>query len=378
MNIQPSKLERYFAKYEFKAPFLLCTSDCQSFSVQDLFSLEPEAEEEFKDFWLGYTETQGNPELRETIATLYTNSKAGDIIVCAGAEEGIFVFMNTLLEPGDHIIVQSPTYQSLYEIANALKCSVTEWHMDANNHWELDLNELKDSITARTKAIVINFPANPTGYLPSNETYRRIIDIAREHDLYLFSDEVYRFLEYDPADRLPAACDVYDKAVSLGVMSKAFGLAGLRIGWVVIKNRELFDGFSRFKDFTTICSSGPGEFFANLALKHKQAILDRNLDIIDTNLAVLEPFFKKHSRLFEWERPKAGPLSFPRFSHQNSPTPYGGAESFCLELLEKTGVLLLPGTMFNGKQPGRHLRFGFGRLNMPRALEKLDLYLESR
>lgn len=369
MNINPSKLERFFAIYEFKAPYLLCTSDCESFSVQDLFDLEPVAEAEFKRFRLGYTETQGDPQLRQEISTLYDNSKTDDIIVCAGAEEGIFVFMNVVLEPGDHIIVQAPTYQSLYEIANALKCNVTEWHMDPEYRWQLDPEFLEKHITTKTKAIVLNFPANPTGYLPSRETFDRIMEIAGQHNLYVFSDEVYRMLEYDPANRLPAPCDVYDKAVSLGVMSKAFGLAGLRIGWVVIKEPELFKRFSAFKDFTTICSSGPGEFFAKLALKHKNAVLGRNLGIIKENLPHLEKFFEKYDDLFQWTKPIAGPLSFPRLKQ-------GNAHSFCIDLVEKTGVLLLPGTLFNCKEPEYYLRFGFGRATMTEALSILGNYLE--
>lgn len=370
MNINPSKLERFFATYEFKAPHLLCTSDCQSFSVKDLYDLEPGAEDQFKRFNLGYTEPQGDPELRRRIAALYDNTHPDDIIVCSGAEEGIFIFMNTVLEPGNQIIVQSPAYQSLYEIANAMKCQVIEWPMDPENNWNMDPEWLLEHITGYTKVIVVNFPANPTGYLPNVEAFQRIIDIARINNIYLFSDEVYRMLEYNSAHRLPAAGDLYEKAVSLGVMSKAFGLPGLRIGWVVIKNRDLFQKFSAFKDFTTICSSGPGEFFATLALKHKEAVLSRSLSIIQENLLHLQRFFSKYENIFDWNRPIAGPLSFPRFKP-------GNTHAFCLELVEQTGVLLLPGTMFNCSEPENYLRFGFGRRNMPEALDKLDNYLDA-
>jgi aspartate/methionine/tyrosine aminotransferase len=373
MNIKPFKLERFFAKYEFNAPYLLCTSDCESFAVEELLQLEEGAEESFKRFRLGYTESPGNPELREAISSLYSNVKPGHVIVCAGAEEGIFIFMNVLLGPGDHIIVQSPCYQSLYEIAASLGCRVTQWHMDADKNWGLDIDFLKDHITPQTKAIIVNFPNNPTGYLPSQEDYRHIIDIAGEHDIYLFSDEVYRFLEYDVQDRLPAGCDEYDKAVSLGVMSKAFGLAGLRIGWVVIKDSTLFDRFSAFKDFTTICSSGPSEFLAGLALKHKTVLLNRNLDIITANLQQLAEFFNTNEHYFKWNPPKAGPLAFPELL--TAANRIESADAFCMDLLEKTGVLLLPGSNFNCKEPGHYIRFGFGRKNMPQALEKLEGYL---
>ena len=368
MTIRESKLERFFARYEFKAPYLLCSSDCESFNVEDLFQLEENAEKDFKNLKLGYTETQGDPVLRHEISELYDNSTPEHIIVCSGAEEGIFIFMNVLLNPGDSIIVQSPCYQSLYEVAHAAGCIVKEWLMDAENNWELDIDFLENNITPNTKAIVINSPNNPTGYIISKEMLNRIIEIAKEHDIYIFSDEVYRFLEYNEEDRLPAVCDVYGKGVSLGVMSKAFGLPGLRIGWIVTRNKSLLDKIASFKDFTTICSSAPGEFFAALALRNKEWILNRNRDIIKTNLKYLESFFERYAHLFEWLKPKAGPIAFPVLKFTDD------AEAFCLDLVNKKGVLLLPGNMFNCNCNRQFVRFGFGRKNMPEALERLEDY----
>ena len=380
MKIKPSKLERYFAKYEFKAPYLLCCSDCESFSVEEMFALESGAEKEFKKFWLGYTETLGNPDLRREIAGLYRNSPAENVLVCAGAEEGIYLFMNTVIKPGDHMIVLSPAYQSLYEIAASRGCDVTELHLQASNGWEPDLDELAKSIRPQTKAIVVNLPHNPTGYLPSKEIYMKIIEIARTHNLYLFSDEVYRGLEYDAGAQLPAACDIYEKGVSLGVMSKAYGLAGLRIGWVVTGDKELFDAMAGYKDYTTICSSGPSEFFTTLALRHKEFILKRNMEIIQSNLILLDDFFLRHSERLEWVRPDAGPIGFPCLK-----TPFrtgegqliDNAEAFCRNLLEKTGILLLPGNMFNCLEPEQRLRIGFGRKKLAEILQKTDLYMSA-
>ena len=367
MKIKDSKLERFFAIYEFTAPYLLCTSDCESFTVKDLFQLDKNAEKDFKNFRLGYTESLGNPVLREEISNLYANSSPEHVMVCAGAEEGIFIFMNVILNPGDHMIVQFPTYQSLYEIANGIGCQVSEWRMDADNNWELDLDFLNKTITPKTKAIVINFPNNPTGYTISEEKMNRIVEIAREHDICIFSDEVYRFLEYDESDRLPCLCDIYDKGVSLGVMSKSFGLAGLRIGWMVTKDKTLFNRMASFKDFTTICSSGPSEFFTILALRHKDFILERNLEIIRSNLQLLESFFDRYPDRFRWIKPKAGPLAFPEVLFTDD------AESFCLDLVKKKGVLLAPGNIFN--YDNNHVRIGFGRKNMPEALARLEEYL---
>jgi aspartate/methionine/tyrosine aminotransferase len=367
MKIEEFKLEHFFARYEFQVPYLLCASDCESFRVQDLFDLDEEAEGRFKEFWLGYTETLGNPELRHEISRLYDHSKAEQVMVCAGAEEGIFVFMNACLEPGDHVIVQFPCYQSLAEIATAMGCEVSPWPMDPGNHWDLDRRFLKRSIRPNTKAIVINFPNNPTGSMVSSETLEEIIRIARQQGIYIFSDEVYRFLEYREEDRLPALCDVYERGVSLGVMSKSFGLPGLRIGWLVTPDRSLFDRIHSFKHFTTICSSGPSEFFALLALRHREFILKRNLEIMRANLQLLESFFARYPHHFEAAFPKAGPLIFARLLFAED------AEGFCLDLIEKEGVLLAPGNQFN--YSNRFVRFGFGRRNMPEALQKLENYL---
>jgi aspartate/methionine/tyrosine aminotransferase len=369
MKLKDSKLERFFAKYEFNAPYLLCTSDCESFKVEDLFMLDKKAEENFKNLWLGYTETLGNPSLRREISFLYQNSQPEHVIVCSGAEEGIFLCMNALLNPGDHIIVQSPCYQSLAEVAQGVGCRITLWPMDPKKNWQLDLDFLEQNITANTKAIVVNFPHNPTGFLPSKSIFNRIIEIARQHDLFIFSDEVYRFLEYHERDRLPAVCDIYEKGIALGVMSKSFGLPGLRIGWLVTGYRPLFNKIASFKDFTTICNSGPSEFLAILGLKNKEYLLKRNLEIIKTNLKQLEVFFNKHSHLFDWIKPDAGPLIFSRLTFTED------AETFCLDLLEKKGVLLAPGNTLN--YDNRFVRFGFGRKNMPQSLEKLEEYFSS-
>lgn len=366
MKINESKLERFFAVYEFSSPYLLCSSDCESFSMAELLGLEEGAEEEFKRMWLGYTESLGNPVLREEIASMYPDSGSDEVMVLAGAEEGIFLFMNALLQTGDHLIVQFPTYQSLYEIARGLGCNVTPWYQQPGSRWELDIDAIRSFITAKTKGLVINFPANPTGAMISKQDLHKIVEIADTHGLYIFSDEVYRYLEYNESDRLPAMCDIYPKSVSLGVMSKSFGLPGLRIGWTVTQDKVLFDRMAAMKDYTTICCSGPSEFLSILALRHKDTILERNRRIVKSNLQILESFFDRQCERFEFIKPGGGPLAFPRLKFTED------ADAFCMDLLEKTGVLLAPGSKFDYKK--NHVRFGFGRKNMPDALNRLEEY----
>lgn len=366
MNLPPFKLERYFARYEFNTEYLLCSSDCESMSVADLLAMETGAAEKFHQVWLGYTESQGSPALRAEICKLYETIESEDILVHTGAGEAIFLFMFAAFKEGDHLIVHSPGYQSLAEVARAVGCEVSPWPARAENGWSLDLDELYHSLQTNTKGIVINTPHNPTGYLMSREDYEAVHRFAQENNLLLFSDEVYRESEYDPATRLPAACDFGDHAVSLGVASKTYGLPGLRIGWIATKNKKIYEKMASLKDYTTICNSAPSEFLTEVAMRNRQKLVERNLGIIRDNLAVMDSFFIRHADLFSWVRPRAGSMAFPRLLK-------GDVEEFCDRLVKKAGVLLLPGSMYADSR--NHFRLGLGRKNLPQAVEKLEEFL---
>jgi aspartate/methionine/tyrosine aminotransferase len=279
--------------------------------------------------------------------------------------------MNTMLQPGDHVIVHYPCYQSLCDVAQSIGCQVTKWITGEADGWELDLEFLKDNLRSNTKAVIINCPHNPTGYLMTKDKQAAINDLATDHGFILCSDEVYRFLEYRDEDRLPAMCDLNDQAVSLGVMSKSFGLAGLRIGWIATKNEAVYQRMASFKDYTTICNSAPSEFLATLALRNKERLLNRNRQIIARNLEVLNRFFARYQDRFHWQPPKAGPIAFPSLANG------ADAETFCHELVTKAGVLLLPGPAFDDSYP-RNFRIGFGRKNLPECLEKFEEFLEKQ
>jgi aspartate/methionine/tyrosine aminotransferase len=366
MNLQPFLLERYFAQYEFNVQYLLCGSDCESFSIQDILALEPDAQEKFNHQWLGYTESTGSPTLRQEIANIYRGISADQILVHSGAEEVIFLFMHAVLSAGDHVIVHNLSYQSLHEVARSIGCEITYWQADESNGWSLKPDQLKRMIRPNTKAIVINTPHNPTGYLMDRAAYAAINEIANAHGAILFSDEVYRESEYDPNDRLPSACEINPSAISLGVMSKTYGLPGLRIGWAATQNKELYNKLATLKDYTTICNSAPSEFLSEVALRHRQKLIDRNLGIIKRNIDLLDGFFARHADRFRWQKPRAGSIAFPQMIG-------GEIESFCDQLVRAKGVLLLPGALFGDDQ--NHFRIGFGRSNMPQALEKLEEFL---
>ncbi|GAC1614221.1 MAG: hypothetical protein NVS9B12_15140 [Vulcanimicrobiaceae bacterium] len=232
--------------------------------------------------------------------------------------------------------------------------------------WELDTAALHNAVRPGTKAIVVNSPHNPTGSLMSREKYATVVDVARSANAYLFSDEVYRDSEYDCAARLPAACEAYEKGVSLGVMSKSLGLAGLRVGWIATRDRTLLRRLAEVKDYLTICNAAPSEFFAQIALRNRDAILQRNRDLTAGNLAHLDGFIERHASLLSWVRPQASPIGFLRIEDAR------GAAAFCDDLLAKTGVLLLPSTVY--QMADTHARIGFGRIDFARGLEQFEQY----
>jgi len=368
MKIEDFKLERFFSVHEFSAEHMICGSDCESMTVDGLISLDPSYEMNLKDLWLGYTESKGHPELREEISNLYEDIGPEDILVFSGAEEGIFVFMNSVLSRGDHVITQFPAYQSLYGIARSIGASMTKWEMKEGTSWDLDLDDLERSIREKTKLIVVNSPHNPTGHILPKEAQRALSDIADDRGILVFSDEVYRFLDNMGDSWMSSMADSSENCFSLGVMSKSYGLAGLRIGWIASKNAEAMERMARFKDYTSICNSAPSELFSIMALRNAKKILDRNRAIIKDNLSLFEGLIKKHDDILDWARPDGGSTGFPRLRGNSS------SEAFAKNLLESKGVLVLPSKYMD--YDDLHFRVGLGRMNFSKGLELLDLYME--
>ena len=367
MKLSPFRIERFYARYEFATRYMLSSSDCESRTISELLELEPDAHQRLLQQWCGYTESLGAPELREAIAALYATAEPDDVIVASCAEEGIFLLYHALLCAGDHAIVETPCYESALQVARSTGAEVSAWERRYEDGWAHDLDELERLIAPATRVLYINQPHNPTGTLMSHAAFERVVELAREHDLVLFCDEVYRELEHDPADRLPAACDLYERAVSLGSISKTYGLPGLRIGWLASRDPAIRSQIAELKDYTTICSSAPSELLVALALRHRQTLIDRNLGLVKRNLPLVDEFLDHHDDVFEWIRPTAGPIGFPRVA-----APGGDVDELCRRLAQ-AGVLLLPGTVYD--QPG-HVRVGYGHADLPEALELLELQLK--
>jgi aspartate/methionine/tyrosine aminotransferase len=367
MRVKPFRIENYFAKHEFSAKYLLASSDAESQTVHDVLDLEPGAHEKFLEQWCGYTEVQGAPLLREAIAAIYKRIKPDDVLVLSCAEEGIFVLYHALVNPGDHVIVETPCYESGLELARSTGAEVSEWRRRSEKNWAHDFHALEKLVQPNTKVIYINTPHNPTGLLMPKNIFESVLQLAGNHGITVFCDEVYRELEHDPATRLPAACDLYEHAVSMGSMSKTYGLAGLRLGWFASRDVEILRRCAEFKLYTTISSSAPSEFLSGVALRHREVLLKRNLKIVQKNLALLDTFFKRHADLFDWVRPNASTIGFARFKLTRD------VQEFCDDAVSKSGVMLLPGSVYDEPQ---HIRFGYGRKNMPEALEHFEEYLQ--
>jgi aspartate/methionine/tyrosine aminotransferase len=368
VRIGPFRIEQYYAEHEFSTRFMLSSSDCESWSVAELLALEPGARERLLELRLGYTESAGSPALREAIAATYERLAPDEVLVTAAAEEGIFTLYHALLGPGDHAVVETPCYESALEAARSTGCEISAWSRRFEDGWAHDLDQLERLLRPTTRLLYVNAPHNPTGTQMEAATFRRIVELAREHRLVLFSDEVYRDLQHEPGRQLPAACDVYERAVSLGSVSKSYGLPGLRLGWLASRDRRLLRAVLELKHYTTICSSAPSELLAELALRHREVLLERNIRLVRDNLRRLDEFFERRSNVLNWVRPQAGPIGFPRLEGEPR------ADGFCALVARQADVLLLPGSVYD--QP-RHLRVGFGRANMPEALARLDALLEA-
>lgn len=384
---QPFRLERFFAAHEFSARYLLCSSDCESLSLKELLALEPEAEEALLSLRLGYTESRGKPELRRAIAGLYSAAGLGteEVLVHAGAEEGILNLCLATVKAGDHVVVNFPCYQSLAEIPRALGAAVDPWpYRIEGEGWRLDPEELHRLLRPKTRLVILNSPHNPTGALMGRAEFDRVVELCREAGALLLVDEVYRYLERDEARRLPAACEAYENGISLNVLSKSAGLAGLRIGWLATKRRDILDEVALVKDYNSICASGPSELLAEIAVRQMPRLVERNRRICEANLRLLEAFFARHPDFASWLSPEGGSIAFPRlgtrvgrdFPSQTGEGSGADAEGLALALLEDTGVLLLPGAYYS--YAPEHFRLGYGRANLPEALARLEAWVEQR
>lgn len=368
MKINEFKLERYFAQHEFSAKYLLSSSDCDGFGMKEVLDT---ASKEDRLLWdelsLGYTESQGHPLLREAICAFYKKANKENVLIASPGELN-FITMNVLLDPKDHVISVSPSYQSLTEVVKAIGCEISYWKPNPEN-WYFDPLELEKLLKKNTKLLIINFPHNPTGAYLSQADLDKIIAIARKHQLYLFSDEMYHKLTIGTMEELLPVCDLYEKGISLWGTSKSFGLAGLRTGWIVTQDKRLLNKILAFKDYLSICSSAPSELITLMALHNYERFLSINIEKIKRNIVLFSDFVTKHPSLLSFIPPQAGSTAFVKVNSKVS------SLEFCNTLIEETGIMAVPGEMFGYK--GKYIRIGFGRENFVEILNELDRFLSN-
>lgn len=370
MRIPDFRLERYFAAHEFSTPYILCSSDIQGMVMHDLLALaDDDARRRWESLTLGYTETAGLPALRETIAGLYKGIDADDVITFAGAEEAVYIAANVLLGPGDHFITTWPGYQSLYEVGRSTGAEATLLELRPETEWKIDIDALRRAVQPNTKLILLNVPHNPTGAMLTHDEWRAVCAIADEAGAYLFADEVYRLLEYNPQDRLPAACELTTRGLSLGVMSKAYGLAGLRIGWLVVRDAALRARIMAYKDYTTICNSAPSEILALIALRASDRMMARSRALVLANLQRFHDVVRARPHQLRWVAPRAGSVAFPELL-------CGVAiDDAAARLNRDHGVLILPATVYG--HTGNYFRVGFGKEDFADGLARFVSFLDT-
>ena len=285
------------------------------------------------------------------------------------------IYHRTYNDIKPHVVATYPAYQSLYENLQTLQCDVKYWTVaESQSGWTFSLDELKSLINENTRLLVVNFPHNPTGFVPCEEEWSAIMEICKERGIFLFSDEMYRLSNNDSSAPLPSACSVSENAMTLFGMSKTFAMPGVRLGWLCTRHPAIMEAMKSFKDYTTICSPGPSEILSIIALRNKDAILQRTHQIIKKNLRVLDEFFKDYPDIFVWHAPVACTTGLLKLKGWILDLGEGGATGFCDKLVRDAEVLLLPSKMYDFRDDC--VRLGFGRDDLADGLSALRQFLD--
>lgn len=351
-------LVTYLSRHERAVRHPLSSSYPESLTVGELLALAGDAEgAALLATRLDYAPIRGRPDLRESIAATYETCGARDVVCFAGGDEAIYAACHALLEPGDHTVVVTPAYQSLETIPASIG-RVTAVPLDPDRGWWLDPARIAAAIQPATKLVIVNTPHNPTGAVIPPDDFAAIVATCRDAGVWLLSDEVYRLTERPPARPLPQAADVYERGLSLNVLSKSYGLPGLRVGWIASREEAVLHRLERMRQYLTVSNAPPTEGLAVLALAAAPAILERNASIARRNLAVLGDALSGFPERLAWREPPAGLLAFLRLTDGSR------SDEFARRLLDDTGVLVVPSTVYasqNARVPDNYVRVGFGR-----------------
>jgi aspartate/methionine/tyrosine aminotransferase len=353
MRLTPFALERWMTTYETMVEFDLAESGIHPLTTTELLAFDPEPDKrahELLNIPLNYSEARGTHELRSRIAATYDGLTPDDILITTGAIEANYLLFNALLAPGDEVVSVFPAYQQLYTVPEAIGCTVQTVKLREEDGYRYDVDELRRLVTDRTRMIVINTPHNPTGSALSAAECRAVYALADSVGASVLADEAYRWITVDGVPLPPPMRNLGPRAISVGTLSKPFGIPGLRLGWMAA-TAEIAARCWSYRDYTSLSPSGLSDYLACLAFAHREAILARTHDISARNLATFRGFLAEHRDLFSWVEPRGGLLGLLRY-HLDLPS-----ETVANRLAEEASVMLAPGSAFG--MEGR-LRLGLG------------------
>lgn len=369
MQLADFALERFFARYEFNSRYLLCSSDSEPVTTSELLRLANVGSDALLQLQQTYAESRGSMALRSAIAGNYRQLGANDVLVAAGGQDAIACTFAAVVRPGDDVLAVVPTYQSLVEMPSGFGARVREVHLRRERRFAYDVNEIIHHIQPNTRLVTLATPNNPTGAVLGEAELRQLCEALNRTGTYLLCDEIYRDLLSLPP---PAAADVYDKAISVSGLAKAYGLPGLRIGWLATKDAVVLQRAAAFKDYTSICSSVSSDYLATLALgPAKSALLQAARLRVNERRKVVQKFVLSHSRWFDWLESDPSALDASTLSllaWKGS----GSTAELCDRLVKDASVLLMPGELFG--YPGT-VRLGVGRAGFEQGLALLSQHL---
>jgi len=358
MRFNRMPLEEWFDKYQYKITYDIGESAITYLSLEEL-------DLDLRPLKLRYGYHAGNPRLRRRIAELYPGLSEGNVLVTNGCAEALFDLSITLLQPGDHVVVEHPNYPSNYEVPRSLGCHVDMLHLKFDEGFELNVERLRGLITPKTKFVSLTYPNNPTGATLSEDTLREVVALVEAKDCYLVFDETYRDLTVD--DPPPPAASLSPKAISVSTMSKAYGLPGIRIGWLATQDQPLLQKVLATREQVSICNSVLNEEIAWYMLGRRDEHLHNVRNQVAENLRVLKEWMQEQNWL-EWVEPKAGVVCLPRIADGFFRDP----EEFYICLAEKHKTFVIPGRCF--ELDNRFFRIGFGgdRAHLELGLQALE------
>jgi aspartate/methionine/tyrosine aminotransferase len=357
LKIETFALERWMTTYETRVQYDIAESGIYPLTTRELLDLLPEEERAqglalLLDVRLGYSEARGSEELRTALAATYEETSADEILVTTGAIEANFLLFNALLGPGDHVVSIHPAYQQLYSVPRAIGCDVSLWSVGPETGFQYDLDVLERLVTPRTRLIVVNSPHNPTGAALSAAELSRVYAIADGVGATVLADEAYRWLEV-PGGEGPTAPmrDLGELGVSVGTLSKPFGLPGLRIGWIA-GPADLVARCWAMRDYVSLSPGKLNDALAVLALRHRERLMERTRSIVGRNLETAGRWFDEHADLATWTPPRGGLLALMRYNLECPSLVVAN------RLAEEYGVMLAPGSAFGYEG---FLRIGIGQ-----------------